>query len=138
MAWPMQDEVLALERQVALTQERIDDKRRKCLHAQNSKQSIHSRLAKAADILLALEQCSGDLAGVSDPPVDLIESLGNTAEPSSSRAHSAPVSMVASTNSTKTKTAAPAFSAPLGTTVVPLAGRFGSGKGRSRGRLVEN
>lgn len=142
---PLQDEVLSLERQVALAQERIEDNKRKYLRAQNSQQSMNSRLKKAADILVALEQCSGDMAASTPPAVDFTASLRNSIQfnqLSSSRAQSGPLfpMVSASTSSPQTRMNVPLVShnsAPPTNIVMPLAGRFGTGKGKSRGRPVE-
>lgn len=119
----------ALERKVSFTQQAIEDTKRKCITTQALRHDINTRLARAGDMLAALEQCTGDM-DVSTPPVDLFSAVNQI-----SLSQSGPGSMATSTNSTKTNMNAPMVSgtsAPASKTVVPLSGRFGAGRGKSR------
>lgn len=125
----MQEEVQALEKQVAQTQAVIEETKNKCTSAQKLKHETHARLSRAADILTALQQCSNDMEIVPENPAH------SAPLPNISPTQSAPLSNAASTSSTKTKSAgglASVRSAPAGTSIVPLSVRFGGGKGKSR------
>lgn len=122
----------ALERHFALTHQKIEDTKRKCINFQKAKHVISSRISKAGAVLVALEQCSSDME-IPPCPSTTTDTLGYPSKAALSHAVSAPVSVAASTTSLKAKhPLLSAVSAPKCSTVVPLVGRFGSGSGKSR------